>query len=33
FTHGSSAQRTRWFTTGFKSGSLQSCDTCRPFAL
>ncbi|KFC75244.1 Zinc-dependent peptidase [Bosea sp. LC85] len=29
FTHGSSAQRTRWFTTGFKSGSLQSCDTFR----
>ena len=29
FTHGSSAQRTRWFNTGFKSGSLQSCDTFR----
>jgi predicted metalloprotease len=27
FTHGSSAQRTRWFTTGLKSGSLGSCDT------
>lgn len=27
FTHGSSAQRTRWFTTGFRSGSLQSCNT------
>ncbi|WP_439497041.1 KPN_02809 family neutral zinc metallopeptidase [Bosea sp. (in: a-proteobacteria)] len=27
FTHGSSAQRTRWFTTGLKSGSMQSCDT------
>lgn len=27
FTHGSSAQRSRWFTTGFKSGSMQSCDT------
>ncbi|WID95617.1 neutral zinc metallopeptidase [Bosea vestrisii] len=27
FTHGSSAQRTRWFNTGFKSGSMQSCDT------
>jgi uncharacterized protein len=26
FTHGSSAQRTRWFTTGLKSGSLASCD-------
>lgn len=27
FTHGSSAQRTRWFTTGFRTGSLQSCNT------
>jgi predicted metalloprotease len=27
FTHGSSQQRTRWFTTGLKSGSLASCDT------
>ncbi|TCR61100.1 neutral zinc metallopeptidase [Bosea sp. BK604] len=27
FTHGSSAQRTRWFMTGFRSGSLQSCNT------
>src|SRR6516165_871283 len=27
FTHGSSAQRTRWFTTGLKSGSLANCDT------
>jgi len=27
FTHGSSEQRMRWFTTGFKSGSLESCDT------
>ena len=27
FTHGSSAQRVRWFTTGFKSGTVQSCDT------
>jgi predicted metalloprotease len=29
FTHGSSAQRTRWFTTGLKSGSVASCDTFR----
>jgi len=29
FTHGSSAQRTRWFNIGFKSGSMQSCDTFR----
>src|SRR6516162_7434115 len=29
FTHGSSAQRTRWFTTGLKSGDVASCDTFR----
>ncbi|MBA6412475.1 neutral zinc metallopeptidase [Parahaliea sp. F7430] len=27
FTHGSSAQRVRWFRTGFESGQLASCDT------
>ncbi len=27
FTHGSSAQRVRWFRTGLDSGSLQACDT------
>jgi len=27
FTHGSSAQRTRWFMTGLKSGKVDSCDT------
>ena len=27
FTHGSSAQRSRWFKTGFASGDLKSCDT------
>jgi predicted metalloprotease len=27
FTHGSSAQRQRWFNTGFRTGSMQSCDT------
>ena len=27
FTHGSSAQRTRWFMTGLKSGEVASCDT------
>jgi uncharacterized protein len=27
FTHGSSAQRMRWFSTGFKSGTVSSCNT------
>ena len=27
FTHGSSAQRVRWFTQGMKTGSVQACDT------
>jgi len=27
FTHGTSAQRVRWFKTGFEQGTLQSCDT------
>ena len=27
FTHGSAEQRSRWFMTGFRSGSLKSCDT------
>jgi predicted metalloprotease len=27
FTHGSSAQRTRWFMSGLKSGKVESCDT------
>jgi predicted metalloprotease len=29
FTHGSSAQRVRWLTTGLKSGQVQACDTFR----
>jgi uncharacterized protein len=29
FTHGSSAQRTRWFMTGLKSGNVTGCDTFR----
>lgn len=33
FTHGSSEQRTRWFTTGFQSGSLRSCDTFKAGAV
>jgi len=27
FTHGSSAQRQRWFTTGFKQGTIAACNT------
>jgi hypothetical protein len=27
FTHGSAAQRTRWFRTGFERGSMQACNT------
>lgn len=29
FTHGSSAQRVRWFKTGFQAGNMQVCDTFR----
>jgi len=27
FTHGSSAQRVRWFKRGFEAGQMQVCDT------
>jgi predicted metalloprotease len=27
FTHGSSAQRVQWLTTGLKSGDVSSCNT------
>lgn len=27
FTHGSSAQRVRWFTQGYKAGNVGACDT------
>ena len=27
FTHGTSAQRQRWFATGYETGSVEACDT------
>jgi uncharacterized protein len=27
FTHGTAAQRTRWFKQGFETGNIQACDT------
>lgn len=27
FTHGTSAQRARWFTTGYNAGTIAACDT------
>ncbi len=33
FTHGSSAQRVKWFKTGFETGSVAKCDTFAAAAL
>ena len=33
FTHGTSAQRVRWFKTGLSSGQVRQCDTFRSGAL
>src|SRR5581483_152184 len=27
FTHGTSAQRSRWFSTGLHQGTIEACDT------
>lgn len=33
FTHGTAAQRARWFRTGFETGEVAACDTFKPAAL
>jgi uncharacterized protein len=27
WTHGSSAERVKWFMNGYRNGTLESCDT------
>jgi predicted metalloprotease len=33
FTHGTSAQRKKWFSNGFNSGQTSACDTLSANAL
>ena len=33
FTHGTSAQRMKWFNAGFTSGDIDSCDTFNAMVL
>ena len=33
FTHGSSAERVKWFRTGLETGSVQACDTFKAAGL
>jgi hypothetical protein len=33
FTHGSSAQRVRWFRRGYEAGNINNCDTFNPASL
>jgi len=33
FTHGTAAQRARWFRSGYESGSTRSCNTFTATAL
>ena len=33
FTHGTSEQRKRWFSTGFDQGKVSACDTLSASAL
>jgi predicted metalloprotease len=33
FTHGTSAQRVRWFSRGLESGDINACDTFKAASL